>query len=72
MVVVDVQGSGEQPVLGQPRRLFERFGLSDAYDMSPDGQRFVMIDKSQASRTATQLNLVINWSEELKQLVPTN
>lgn len=40
--------------------------------MSPDGQRFVMIDKSQASRTATQLNLVINWSEELKQLVPTN
>jgi len=38
------------------------------YDVSPDGQRFVMVkDESGSGR----LNLVINWSEELNRLVPT-
>ena len=40
-----------------------------SYDVSPDGRRFLMVQPEQAS--VTQLNVVINWFEELKQLVPT-
>ncbi len=40
------------------------------YDVSPDGQRFLMI-RSEAHPPATELRLVMNWHEELKRLVPT-
>jgi serine/threonine-protein kinase len=40
-----------------------------AYDVSNDGQRFLMIQESAAERT--QLNVVFNWFEELERLVPT-
>ena len=36
------------------------------YDVSPDGQRFLMIKES-----PPQLNVVLNWFEELKRRVPT-
>ncbi len=36
---------------------------------SPDGQRFLMI--KEAGPEATQINVVLNWFEELKRLVPT-
>ena len=72
MMVVDVEGSGGQPVLGRPRMLFERSRLRVRYDVSPDGQRFVMIDESKAPQAPTQVNLVVNWREELKRLAPTN
>ena len=39
------------------------------YDIFPDGQRFLM---SKEDRTPTQINVVLNWFEELKRLVPTN
>jgi serine/threonine-protein kinase len=75
MMVVVVEASAAPDLkLSQPRPLFEQqyaFGSGITipnYDVSPDGQRFVMIkDESSASR----LNLVLNWSEELKRLVPT-
>ena len=38
------------------------------YDISPDGQRFLVIQGSDAN--LTQLNVVLNWFEELKQRVP--
>jgi eukaryotic-like serine/threonine-protein kinase len=60
--------------LGAPRLLFDSpyafgSGITIAnYDVSPDGQRFVMVkDESGAGR----LNVVLNWSEELNRLVPT-
>ena len=38
------------------------------YDVSPDGERFVMVkDESNASR----LNVVLNWFDELRTRVPT-
>jgi hypothetical protein len=42
------------------------------YDVSPDGQRFLMLKpvESQSSAPA-QINVVLNWFEELKQKVPT-
>ncbi len=39
------------------------------YDISPDGQRFLMI-KAVEGNTG-QINVVLNWFEELKRLVPT-
>jgi hypothetical protein len=40
------------------------------YDIAPDGQSFVMIlEKPQSP--PTQLNVILNWLEELKRLVPT-
>jgi dipeptidyl aminopeptidase/acylaminoacyl peptidase/predicted Ser/Thr protein kinase len=72
MMVVDVATS---PTLkmSEPRQLFEqRYAFLTAttpnYDISADGQRFVMIkDESGSGR----LNVVLNWTEELKRLVPT-
>ncbi len=40
------------------------------YDVTPDGQRFLMIKQEQTE--GAQINVVLNWFEELKRLVPTN
>jgi Tol biopolymer transport system component len=41
------------------------------YDVSFDGQRFLMIKESEDQPAATQLIVVLNWFEELNRLVPT-
>jgi eukaryotic-like serine/threonine-protein kinase len=41
------------------------------YDVAPDGQRFLMVKASEQDTSATQINVVLNWFEELKQKVPT-
>ena len=41
------------------------------YDVSADGQRFLMV-RSQQGIGATSLYIVLNWFEELKRLVPTD
>ena len=41
------------------------------YDVSPDGQRFLMVKEGEQEQAATQINVVLNWFEELKQKVPT-
>lgn len=59
--------------IGRVRVLFEGPYVSAQaaprpnYDVSPDGQRFLMIKES-GSRP--QLNVVVNWFEELKRRVP--
>jgi len=64
-------------VAGKPRVLFERQyvptpGTNSNYDVSPDGQRFLMLKPSEQAQAApTQINVVLNWFEELKQKVPT-
>jgi hypothetical protein len=62
---------------GKPRRLFEGPYLPTAgsfpyYDVSPDGQRFLMLKPVESQTSApTQINVVLNWFEELKRKVPT-
>ena len=47
------------------------------YDISPDGQRFLMIkegapvDTNDPFAGLTRIHVVLNWTEELKRLVPT-
>jgi hypothetical protein len=59
----------------KPRRLFERpYELSSDlwpdYDVSPDGQRFLMVKLVDESEVPAQINVVLNWFDELKRLVP--
>ena len=46
------------------------------YDMTPDGERFVMVfpaDQTDSSESLPpQINVVLNWHEELKARVPVN
>ena len=63
-------------VADKPRMLFEGQyvptpATSPNYDVTPDGQRFLMIKPSEpAQGVPTQINVVLNWFEELKQKVP--
>ncbi|UCC98962.1 MAG: PD40 domain-containing protein, partial [Phycisphaerales bacterium] len=53
--------------------LFEGQYLTGArrnYDVSGDGQRFLMVKESEEQPAATQLIVVLNWFDELKRLVP--
>jgi Tol biopolymer transport system component len=45
-----------------------------SYDISPDGQRFLMIKEGGADGTAAPASIIVvqHWVEELKRLVPTN
>jgi hypothetical protein len=40
------------------------------YDVSPDGERFVMVNDGEPANASPQMNVVLNWFEELKQRVP--
>ena len=78
MMTVPVKSRATLTV-GRAQTLFEgpyRAGLvSRAYDVSPDGQRFLMIKEAQTSPSVStwqQFVVVLNWFEELKRLVPTN
>jgi WD40 repeat protein len=58
---------------GKPRMLFEGqyegASIPTAnYDFSPDGQRLLMVTKESEQK---QINVVLNWFEELKRRVPT-
>jgi len=75
MLAVDI---ATQPgfAAGTPRMLFEGryqtapFPIAN-YDVSPDGERFLMLKTAeQAEAAPTQINVVLNWFEELKQKVP--
>jgi len=69
---------GTQPTLAaaKPQVLFEGhyetavYPFLQNYDVSPDGQRFLMIKGSEQEAPPTQVNVVLNWSEELRRLVP--
>ncbi len=73
MMAVDV-ATRPSFAAGKPRVLFEgqyatpgRPLSGITFDVSPDGQRFLM---TKQATSAPQINVVLNWFEELKQKVP--
>ena len=71
VVAVAIRPDG---TFGAPRKLFDRssFLLTphfESYDVSPDGKRFLMIQRDPGS-VPRQLNVILNWSEELDQPAP--
>jgi eukaryotic-like serine/threonine-protein kinase len=75
MMAVDI---ATQPSFsaGKPKVLFEGHYQPTPltfpnYDVSPDGQRFLMLKPVEAGEGApTQIDVVLNWFEELKRRVP--
>ena len=62
--------------VSKPKMLFQGPYLPTAattpnYDVSLDGQRFLMLKAVEQEQAATQINVVVNWFEELKRRVPT-
>ena len=61
---------------GKPRMLFEgpydpTVFTAPNYDLSPDGRRFLMLKRfEQGVAAPAQINVVLNWFEELKSRVP--
>jgi serine/threonine protein kinase len=74
MMAVDI---ATQPsfAAGKPRMLFEGSYLPTAgtiqnYDVTHDGQRFLMLKANEQAQAPVQINVVLNWFEELKRRVP--
>jgi serine/threonine-protein kinase len=62
---------------GTPRMLFEGANYNQTptsradFDVSPDGQRFLMVKAAAANQNSLdQIHVVLNWFEELKRRVP--
>jgi len=63
-----------------PTRLFSESGASvelsggggyiPFFDVSPDGERFLVLQTH--DEWTPQINLVLNWFQELERLVPTD
>jgi Tol biopolymer transport system component len=67
---------GPTPAFGPPRQLFTgRFAMNNparGFDVSPDGQRFLMLQpRPRAPDVVTSMTVVQNWQEELRRLIPT-
>ena len=64
---------GSPLTIGQPRQLFTgHFAMNNpdrGYDVSPDGERFVMLQaRGRTPDVITEMIVVQNWTEELKRL----
>ena len=72
LVAVDVATEPEFRA-GSPRELFDAEdyvrGIPRDYDVSQDGERFVLVVGS-SSDAEQEMNVVVNWFEELKERVP--
>ena len=71
LVAVAMRADGS---FGAPRRLFDRSPFLfnhrfHSYSVSPDGKRFLMIRRDPGS-VPRQLNVILNWSDEIEGLSP--
>ena len=73
-VTLDGQGSpvGQERVVLYAPKLGDLQFQTDSpfYDVMPDGEHFVMLLSPQYP-SPTHYDIVVNWSEELRQLAPT-
>ena len=61
--------------VGEPNDLFTEFSARNMivrnYDFDSVNRRFIMVKPLQEESTPTQINVVLNWFDELKRLVPS-
>ncbi|MEI6667506.1 MAG: protein kinase [Acidobacteriota bacterium] len=73
LMSVTVQGAPAGVRPGQPALVFEggpyyvELGGGPVFTVAPDGNHFVMIEDPPAAAPATDLNLVTNWTTELRR-----
>jgi len=66
--------TGDEFSAEKPQALFEGPYINIpgySYDVSPDGQRFLVVEGPEQELAVGQLQVITNWFEELKRLVPT-
>ena len=76
LMSVAVQINGSTPSLGNPTLLFEGdFLFNDAYgsgyDVSSDGRHFYFVQTGKSTGNSVKINVVLNWTEELRREVPS-
>jgi serine/threonine protein kinase/Tol biopolymer transport system component len=83
LLAVQIDQAASSLTVGAPARVFDDpYRLDTAgtqggvanYDISADGLRFVMVEEPRPTGGGTQavrLQVILNWHEELKRLVPT-
>jgi serine/threonine-protein kinase len=74
MMAVPVTRGGRTFTAGRPVLLFEgRYespALRSNYDVTSDGRAFVMVKANEPDASNRQLNIVVNWAEELAHRLP--
>jgi hypothetical protein len=72
MMAANIEISGSTLRADTPHELFSH--TSAFYDVSPDGQRFLMLDTIDApsgpAETSREWHVIVNWFDELRRLVP--
>jgi serine/threonine-protein kinase len=68
MSVAILEDSGTLPTLGQEQLILEMTGIK-SFDISPDGQTFA-VSRFPEESAPREINIVLNWFEELKERVP--
>jgi hypothetical protein len=77
LMAVRVDARGGAWSAGSPVKMFDGVYATGApgsgrnYDVSLDGQRFLMVKEPANQAAAPQIVVVQNWFEELKRLAPT-
>jgi len=67
VLAVSLEGDPDLEI-GAARPVFGR--ATFGYAVAPDGERIAVIEDSEAVEPITELQLVLNWDEELKRLLP--
>lgn len=67
LMAVEVRAATNRVELGVPKALFETFsyGVFGRFDVSPDGQRFIV--PFEPGELTTSITLVVNWPADLKR-----
>jgi DNA-binding winged helix-turn-helix (wHTH) protein/Tol biopolymer transport system component len=68
MMAADVKSNGSSLDIGDARFLFDAhpwWWAGQVYDVTPDGQRFLMVTASEG--TPATINLIVNWTADLKR-----
>jgi Tol biopolymer transport system component len=84
IMVAEVETAGDSFRVGKARGLFDgtfrggMFGISvfgyifRDFDVTPDGQRFVMFPDDEDRASKTHVTMVFNWFDELSRTLPTS
>ena len=69
--ILSEPGGEPELVVGAPEQLPVPRYPRQVYDVSPDGQGFARLDGTRRRPESTEMIVILNWFEELKQRVPT-
>jgi eukaryotic-like serine/threonine-protein kinase len=69
MMAVDVSTGDGGVTVGRPRQLFDASRFDLPYAVAPDGRRLLMMPALASESAATEIRLVLNFLDELRQRV---